>query len=186
MTERATISLAFDVDAALLVELGERLVARRSVALAELIKNAYDADATHVIVSFEAVTGSSGSIVVLDDGSGMTLDAMKRGWMRIATDNAKVNERSPRFGRPRTGAKGLGRFACGRLASRLSLESISRVSGSFERVTTGFDWRDFKPGRDLSDVTTSVTREPALPAARSGAWKPICDAADARYGNSHF
>ena len=159
MTERATISLAFDVDAALLLELGERLVARRSVALAELIKNAYDADATHVIVSFEEVTGSSGSIVVLDDGSGMTLDAMKRGWMRIATDDAKVNERSPRFGRPRTGAKGLGRFACGRLASRLSLESISRVSGSFERVTTEFDWRDFKPGRDLSDVTTSVTRE---------------------------
>ena len=159
MTERETINLPFDVDAALLVELGERLVARRSLAMAELIKNAYDADATQVIVSFEEVTGSSGSIVVLDDGSGMTLDAMKRGWMRIATDDAKVNERSARFGRVRTGAKGVGRFACGRLASRLSLESISRVSGSLERLTAEFDWRDFKPGRDLSDVMTSVTRE---------------------------
>ena len=159
MTERETISLPFDVDAALLVELGERLVARRSLAMAELIKNAYDADATHVIVSFQEVTGSSGSIVVLDDGSGMTLDAMKRGWMRIATDDAKVNERSARFGRLRTGAKGVGRFACGRLASRLSLESVSRVSGSLERVTAEFDWRDFKPGRDLSDVMTHVTRE---------------------------
>ncbi|MCY4370949.1 MAG: ATP-binding protein [bacterium] len=159
MIERETISLPFEVDAALLVELGERLVARRSVALAELIKNAYDADANHVIVSFEEVTGSSGSIVVLDDGSGMTLDAMKRAWMRIATDDAKVRERSARFGRRRTGAKGVGRFACGRLASRLSLESISRVSGSLERVTAEFDWGDFKPGRDLSDVTTSVTRE---------------------------
>ena len=57
MTERQTSKLAFDVDAALLVELGERLVARRSVALAELIKNAYDADATEVIVSIEDVTG---------------------------------------------------------------------------------------------------------------------------------
>ena len=159
MTERETISLPFEVDAGLLVELGERLVARRSVALAELIKNAYDADANQVIVSFEEVTGSSGSIVVLDDGSGMTLDAMKRAWMRIATDDAKVSERSARFGRRRTGAKGVGRFACGRLASRLSLESISRVSGSLERVTAEFDWGDFKPGRDLSDVTTSVTRE---------------------------
>ena len=117
MTERETISLPFEVDAGLLVELGERLVARRSVALAELIKNAYDADANQVIVSFEEVTGSSGSIVVLDDGSGMTLDAMKRAWMRIATDDAKVSERSARFGRRRTGAKGVGRFACGRLAS---------------------------------------------------------------------
>lgn len=159
MTERETISLPFDVDAALLVELGERLVARRSVAMAELIKNAYDADATQVIVSFQEVTGSSGSIVILDDGSGMTLDAMKRGWMRIATDDAKVHERSARFGRLRTGAKGVGRFACGRLASHLSLESVSKVSGSLERVAAEFDWRDFQPGLDLSDVTTSVTRE---------------------------
>ena len=159
MTERETIRLAFDVDAALLVELGERLVARRSVALAELIKNAYDADATQVIVSFEEVTGPRGSIVVLDDGSGMTLVAMKRGWMRIATNDATVHARSSKFGRPRTGAKGVGRFACGRLASRLALESISNVSGSLERVTVEFDWRDFEPGRDLADVTASVTRE---------------------------
>ncbi|MDE2935266.1 MAG: ATP-binding protein [Chloroflexota bacterium] len=158
-SEVESTNLAFDVDAALLVELGERLVARRSVALAELIKNAYDADATEVIVSFEKVTGSKGSIVILDDGSGMNLEAMKRGWMRIATDDAKRNERSARFGRPRTGEKGVGRFACGRLASRLSLESISNSSGTLERVTADFDWREFVPGRNLSDVTTSVSRE---------------------------
>lgn len=150
--------MAFDVDAALLVELGKRLVARRSVALAELIKNAYDADATQVVVIFEEVTGPSGSIVVLDDGAGMTLEAMKRGWMRIATTDAAVNERSVKFGRPRTGAKGVGRFACGRLASRLALESISDASGVLERVNAEFDWNNFKPGRDLSQVTTSVTR----------------------------
>ena len=63
MTEWETIRLAFDVDAALLVELGKRLVARRSVALAELIKNAYDSDATQVVVIFEEVTDPSGSIV---------------------------------------------------------------------------------------------------------------------------
>ncbi len=158
-TKGGSIKLAFDVDAALLVELGERLVARRSVALAELIKNAYDADATEVIVSFEKVTGPKGSIVILDDGSGMNLEAMKRGWMRIATDDAKRNERSAKFGRPRTGEKGVGRFACGRLASRLSLESISNSSGDIERVAAEFDWGEFVPGRDLSDVTTSVSQE---------------------------
>ena len=159
MTERETIRLAFDVDAALLVELGERLVARRSVALAELIKNAYDSDATRVVVSFEEVTHPSGSIVVRDDGSGMTLEAMKRGWMRIATNDAVVHARSAKFGRPKTGAKGVGRFACRRLASRLSLESISDVSGILERVNAEFNWNDFESGRDLSEVTTSITRE---------------------------
>ena len=159
MTERETTELAFDVDAALLVELGERLVARRSVALAELIKNAYDADSTEAIISFEEVTGPQGSIAVLDDGSGMTLEAMKRGWMRIATNDATVNARSAKFGRQRTGAKGVGRFACGRLASRLSLESISIVPGGSERVTAEFNWRDFEPGKDLSDVVATITRE---------------------------
>ena len=159
LTKSETIRLAFDVDAALLVELGERLVARRSVALAELIKNAYDADATEVIVGFHNVSSPSGEIMVEDNGSGMSLKAMKRGWMRVATNDAALNARSARFGRPRTGAKGIGRFACGRLASRLSLESVSSVSGGSESITAEFDWRDFQPGRDLSDIKSSVTRK---------------------------
>ena len=159
MTDREENELSFDVDAGLLVELGERLVARRSTALAELIKNAYDADATEAIVSFEHVASPRGEIVVLDDGAGMTFEAMKRGWMRIATPDATVNPRSARFGRPRTGAKGVGRFACGRLASQLLLESVSRVSRGSERITATFDWRDFQPGRDLAEIKASVTRE---------------------------
>lgn len=84
MAERETIRLSFDVDAALLGELGERLVAHRPVALAELIKNAYDADATKVTVRFKDVTKPTGEIIVIDNGSGMTLDSMKNGWMRIS------------------------------------------------------------------------------------------------------
>ena len=84
---------------------------------------------------------------------------MKRGWMRIATTDAAVNVRTRRFGRLRTGAKGVGRFACGRLASRLSLESVSCVPDGSERITAEFDWRDFKAGRDLAEVKTNVTRE---------------------------
>ena len=147
------------MDAALLVELGERLVARRSVALAELIKNAYDADATVVTVSFQNVTEKLGEIVVSDDGSGMTLETMRNAWMRIATTDAAVNSRSKRFGRQKTGAKGLGRFACRRLASGLSLVSTSRGSEGLERITATFDWRSFKPGLDLSDVKINVTHE---------------------------
>ena len=159
MTHAETTRLAFDVDAALLIELGERLVARRSVALAELIKNAYDADATAVAVRFEDVTTPGGSIVVSDNGSGMSLEAMRRGWMRIATNNATDHAWSARFRRPRTGAKGVGRFACGRLASRLSLQSVSIAPDGAERVSATFDWRDFKPGLNLDDVTFDITRE---------------------------
>ncbi len=44
---------SFSVDAQLLRELGERLVGRPHIALAELIKNSYDADATQVQLRFE-------------------------------------------------------------------------------------------------------------------------------------
>ena len=145
MTDQQTIRLNFDVDAALLVELGERLVTRRSVALAELIKNAYDADATVVIISFEDVRSSNGEIVVKDNGLGISFDALRDVWMRIATTDAAVNSKSKKYGRPKTGAKGVGRFACRRLAYRLSLESISNGPHGSERVAANFDWRDFKP-----------------------------------------
>ena len=160
--------MSFDVDAALLVELGERLVARRSVALAELIKNAYDADATHVTVSFRDVTSTNGEITVTDNGSGMSLEAMRLGWMRIATTDAVVNARSGRFGRPKTGAKGVGRFACRRLASRLSLESVSSVPNGSERISADFDWHDFKPGLDLTHVKTDVARESVVEKLATG------------------
>ena len=159
MTKPQTIELSFDVDAALLVELGGRLVARRSVALAELIKNAYDADATTVTVSFKDIRSADGEIFVTDDGSGMTLAEMRNGWMRVATTDAAANAKSKRFGRPRTGAKGIGRFACGRLATRLSLRSTANVNGGSERVSADFNWGAFRAGTNLSDVKTAIAQE---------------------------
>ena len=159
MTKSRTTELSFEVDAALLVELGERLVARRSVALAELIKNAYDADATTVAVSFKSAGSARGEIVVTDDGSGMTLEDMKSGWMRVATTDAAVNAKSRRYGRPRTGAKGIGRFACGKLAARLSVHSTAHANGRSEQVSADFDWSAFKAGTTLSDVKTAIVQE---------------------------
>lgn len=159
MPESNTTELAFDVDAALLIELGERLVARRSVALAELIKNAYDADATNVVISLVDSTTNNGEIVVEDDGTGISIETMKTTWMRIATTDAAVNSRSKKYGRPRTGAKGVGRFACGKLASTLILESVTVHNGMSERIKAEFNWKHFTAGVDLSVVHTPVTLE---------------------------
>ncbi len=79
--------------------------------------------------------------------------------MRIATTDATVNVRSRRFGRPKTGAKGVGRFACRRLASHLSVESVAIVPSGSERISADFDWRAFRGGLDLRDIKTDVVRE---------------------------
>jgi signal transduction histidine kinase len=155
-------SVRFSVDSHLLLELGERLVARRSIALAELVKNAYDADATKVIVRLENVTKIGGTIVVQDDGHGMTFETLLAGWMLIATGEKRDlrNPISRKYKRIMTGAKGIGRFACRVLSDKLILESVATVaSGQKEKITATFDWARFKSGSKVDEVSVPYRKE---------------------------
>lgn len=156
----ASASIHFTVDSHLLLELGERLVARRSIAVAELVKNSYDADATKVVVKLDNVAKIGGTIVVEDDGLGMTLDMLMDGWMRIATGAKRKDPISRKYKRIRTGAKGIGRFACRVLSDRLVLESVAIVSsGRKERVVATFEWARFKSGSKVDEITIPYRRE---------------------------
>jgi len=160
----------FEIDASLLVQLGEQLVARRSVALAELIKNAYDADATKATVLLENVTQPNGTIIVEDNGTGMTFEAIREHWMRIATSDKVRNPISPVYGRPRTGAKGIGRFAARRLADKLTLDSVARRDdGIKERTTVEFNWQDtFETGQTLTEIPVKYETIIVEDSARTG------------------
>lgn len=152
--EAPAMTLRFDVDAALLLELGERLVARHSVALAELIKNAYDADATEAVIQFSRVTTPRGIITIRDNGVGMSRESVERHWMRIATQHKTVATHSPHYRRPTAGAKGVGRFAARRLADSLTLDTTAEVSGGcWERTIAHFDWTAFVGGTNLRDLS---------------------------------
>lgn len=132
----------FTVDAALLRELGERLVGKPHVALAELVKNAYDADATKVIIRF-----SEDSIDVIDDGHGMTEDDFKRYWMRIGTTHKQKSQVSPKLKRPVTGSKGIGRLSAQFLGT--SVELWSRTTGETNGVHATVDWAKARQSGDL-------------------------------------
>lgn len=150
----------FQVDTGLVSELGDRLVARPSIALAELVKNAYDADATFAKIIMQDITTSTGCIIVEDNGLGMTFEAIQNHWMRIATQNKIDQPQSPLYKRNRTGAKGIGRFAAGRLASRLTVDSVAvRTDGRKEATSIHFDWAtSFAPGKDLNAIPVQYER----------------------------
>lgn len=144
-------SLPFTVEGRVLRELGERLVKEPEVAFVELIKNAHDADATEcrVFVDF-----AGNRIVVSDSGQGMTLDQFKKGWMKIGT-SAKANKvLSPRYKRPITGEKGIGRFAVRFLGSALTLRSVAfdPRRGFRTVLTADFDWPEFDRYEDLGRI----------------------------------
>ena len=56
--------------------IGAELISDDVVAMTELVKNAHDADASIVAISFKGVTGARGEIIVSDDGNGMDLGTL--------------------------------------------------------------------------------------------------------------
>jgi signal transduction histidine kinase len=144
-------TVPFQAEGRLLQEFGERLVASPQVALVELIKNSYDADASSCQVRLE---DSDTALVVADDGYGMNLDEFIRKWMRIAT-RSKVEERLSRIYKRRlTGAKGIGRFAVRSLGNQLTLFSVADDVGRAvrTRLTARFDWAEIDKLSDLRDA----------------------------------
>ena len=121
--------------ARLLTMLGEQLIRNEQIALAELIKNAYDADADWVKISFidfdikEDSNGFSinsteeSKIRIEDNGCGMTEDVIERSWMNPATPNKKTRNSDERSAKNRIlqGEKGIGRFAILKLGRKIGI-----------------------------------------------------------------
>ena len=150
----------FTVDTHLFRELGELLVGRDSTALIELIKNAYDADATKVTVYGEQLDNpSQGRIVIADNGTGMDISAFQNGFLRIASRLKEQGERRSRlFHRQYTGAKGIGRLASHKLAKRLEVDSVPAAQESLserEGVHAVIDWDEIEQCETLSDIKFS-------------------------------
>lgn len=160
--------LVFTVDSALLSELGEKLVESAHIALVELVKNAYDADATMVMVRISPDPPRGPVVQVTDNGSGMTFRDVKNYWMKIATTHKTTEGLSARYGRPRTGSKGIGRFSCRRLGTRLRLVTVAALSGAgFERTEVKIDWTKFRPGEEISTIRCEGNHEALASAAPS-------------------
>lgn len=154
------------VDAKLLRELGERLVGRPHIALAELVKNSFDADARVVEINF-----SRDRIEVVDDGHGMSREDLIGRWMRVGTTRKEDERRSPELGRPMTGSKGVGRLASQLLASHLELITVGLrdrgLRGRHARHTADrtqlhdgiradISWRDAIKAGDLTSVPVDL------------------------------
>ncbi len=143
---------SFIVDAEILRELGERLVGRPAIALGELVKNAYDADATVCRIEF-----APDRIVVSDDGNGMSDEDFLKYWMRVATTHKREDRTSAHYERSLTGSKGIGRLSAQFLADELTLDSTPRVAGQ-RGVHAAVDWRSIVPGTELKKFTVEWHR----------------------------
>ena len=150
----------FTVDTHLFRELGELLVGRDSTALIELIKNAYDADATEVTVYGERLDSpDEGCVLVTDNGVGMNAAAFEKGFLRVASRLKDQGERrSALFQRRYTGAKGIGRLAAHKLARKLEIESVpqgSESEGLQKMLHAEIDWDKIEQYETLDDLDST-------------------------------
>ena len=150
-------TVRFSVDARHIHRLGFELVGRQETALSELIKNAYDADATEVRIDFIDFDKPGGILTIADDGSGMTEGTIRNTWMRLSTHDKENSPISEKFKRSRAGRKGIGRFAVERIGKELILES--GVAGEAHGIRVQFNWDDvFRPDVDIDMLSFSVQR----------------------------
>jgi hypothetical protein len=157
----------FTVDTHLFRELGELLVGRDSTALVELIKNAYDADASEITVYGEVLGDPKLGFIQLVDrnGNGMTEEEFKNGFLRIASRLKELGERrSRRYRRRYTGAKGIGRLAAHKLARIIEIFTVSWIDDPGERrdalkATINWDEVERHETLDTLDKTEAVILE---------------------------
>lgn len=156
-------SLAFRPRARLLQLLGDELIGSARLAVFELVKNAYDADATDVRVRLDRLTTKGASIVVEDDGEGMTADIIRNIWLVPGHNHRGIARRAlarTPGGRLPLGEKGLGRFAVHKLGNRIELVTRAKKSGECVVV---IDWDELTSTEFLEDARVDVvTRDPEV------------------------
>lgn len=148
--------LNFKPKARLLLQLGDQLIRSESIALLEIIKNAYDANASQAVVSMKNLEQpEEGEITIRDDGDGMDASIITDVWMQPGSDykQKQIEIIQKKVGKDKKripiGGKGIGRFGVHKLGRHIEL--FSKKAGAKE-VNLKIDWRDFEEDTDLASV----------------------------------
>jgi len=152
------IPVKFKPRARLLLQLGDQLIKNESIALVELVKNSYDADASFANIYMEnADDPENGVIIIEDDGYGMSAEIVENVWLEPGSDfkTQKINtlEVSPKFKRLPIGEKGIGRFGVHKLGN--VIEMTTKSSNSKE-VFVKIDWSKFNDYKYLDEVPITI------------------------------
>ncbi len=138
-------NLSFRISTGLKNIIGRDLISDKFIAVFELVKNSYDAGAHSVVITFQGLNDNNPQIIISDDGCGMSFDDILGKWLFVAY-SAKRHRSTDSFRdnikRNLAGAKGVGRFSCDRLGSKLTLTTKTEddsVANSIE-----IDWDRFE------------------------------------------
>lgn len=170
--------------ARLIMQLGEQLIEDELVALLELIKNAYDADANNVDVLIDTNTVTpygKGRIEIKDDGNGMIPSIVRNSFLRLSTSFKEEEKSSIYYHRRVLGKKGIGRLSFQRLGNYISVETVPNIEryektellkkedkefiNEYSKINIDIDWSEFPIDMDFSDIMATVKYEKDIVAS---------------------
>lgn len=134
---------SFKPRARLLQLLGDQLIGTPQLAIFELVKNSYDADADSVDVIISDPEKPDIAVIEITDinGVGMNKDTILNIWLEPGADHKKIEKdkgiRTQKHKRLPLGEKGVGRFAVHKLGKRIEL--VTKAKGCRE-LSLEIDW----------------------------------------------
>ncbi|MGD6846324.1 sensor histidine kinase [Rossellomorea aquimaris] len=134
----------------MLSTIGKDLIKDIPAAIVELVKNAYDADASDVTITFSSFHKNNDECIeinIIDSGSGMSMDTIKNAWLVPSTDYKLKNKYSAK-GRRVQGQKGIGRYAVAVLGNYLEMTSVK----DGEQSKVFIDWAAVERYKYIEDV----------------------------------
>lgn len=147
--------------------IGRELVTNEYVAIFELVKNSFDANASRVDIEFDP---EAGRLIITDDGHGMSQEDIRNKWLFVAysekalvgpdTYRAKIKP-AGQF----AGSKGIGRFACDTLGSRLDMYSRAKGSDSISKLEVNWSRFEDDSSEEFQSIDVAVSTVKSFPPA---------------------
>lgn len=150
--------------------MGKELITNPNVAIFELVKNSFDAYASHAWIIFKDVESQNNArIVIVDDGDGMTEEDLKKKWLFAGFSEKREAEKGGASSKPASegrhrifaGQKGIGKFSCDSLGEKLVLHTKAKGTQTIHRLD--IDWTRFEKDQheEFQKIPADLTTEEA-------------------------
>lgn len=163
-----TEELDFRISSGLKDIIGKELITNDRIAIFELVKNSYDANAKETKITFQNVVKQTKKnqprIIVSDDGKGMSHSDIVNKFLFVGYSEKKPDENkkekdyrdkiSERRRRHFAGSKGIGRFSCDRLGEKVKIYTKTTKDPSVH--TLEIDWTEFEVDQEEEFDTIKV------------------------------
>ena len=117
--------LTFAISLSVLDHLGRNLYRSFATVLGEAISNSWDANSNNVWIYIDK---EKNSLLIKDDGDGMTFDDFQNKFLKIGYSKRKKGEHTSAKGRPYIGRKGIGKLALLSCSDRITV--ISKIKNA--------------------------------------------------------